>query len=68
VKEITVVEDNSNNRLLVRAILDSLNEVTEYESGSSALEGLQSKHPSSWLIAWNWQLFNAVRRAPAGSR
>jgi len=40
VKKIAVVEDNPDNRLLVRVILEPLYEVCEYENGRSALEGL----------------------------
>jgi len=50
VKKIAVVEDNPDNRLLVRVILDSLYELTEYETGSSALEGLQSDPPDLVLL------------------
>jgi CheY-like chemotaxis protein len=50
VKKIAVVEDNPDNRLLVRVILDSLYEVTEYETGSSALEGLQTDLPDLVLL------------------
>jgi CheY-like chemotaxis protein len=37
------VEDNPDNRLLVRAILEDLYEITEYESGSDALQGLREQ-------------------------
>jgi len=50
VKKIAVVEDNPDNRLLVRVILDSLYEVAEYETGSSALEGLQRDIPDLVLL------------------
>jgi CheY-like chemotaxis protein len=50
VKKIAVVEDNPDNRLLVRVILDSLYEVTEYETGLSALEGLQTNPPDLVLL------------------
>jgi len=50
VKKIAVVEDNPDNRLLVRVILDSLYEVAEYETGSSALEGLQKDIPDLVLL------------------
>jgi CheY-like chemotaxis protein len=50
VKKIAVVEDNPDNRLLVRVILDSFYEVTEYETGTSALEGLQSDMPDLVLL------------------
>src|SRR6185369_17332596 len=49
-KKIAVVEDNPDNRLLVRVMLDSFYEVTEYETGSSALEGLQTDKPDLVLL------------------
>ena len=39
-RAIAVVEDNSDNRLLLRALLDEHYEVIEYETGPAALEGL----------------------------
>lgn len=42
-RKIAVVEDNADNRLLVQAILEDLYEITEYEDGPSALEGLRSE-------------------------
>jgi CheY-like chemotaxis protein len=50
VKKVALVEDNPDNRLLVRVILDSIYEVTEYETGSSALEGLQNDKPDLLLL------------------
>jgi CheY-like chemotaxis protein len=50
VKKIAVIEDNPDNRLLVRVLLDSLYEVTEYETGSSALEGFHSNLPDLVLL------------------
>ena len=50
VKKIAVVEDNPDNRLLVRVILESLYEVTEYETGFSALEGFQQAMPDLVLL------------------
>lgn len=49
-RKIALVEDNPDNRLLVRAILESLYEVTEYETGSAALEGLQNEKPALVLL------------------
>jgi two-component system cell cycle response regulator DivK len=49
-KKITVVEDNPDNRLLVRVILESLYEITEYEDGSSALAGLGQQRPDLVLL------------------
>jgi CheY-like chemotaxis protein len=49
-KKIVLVEDNPDNRLLVRVILDSLYEVTEYETGFTGLEGLQKEKPALVLL------------------
>lgn len=49
-KKIAVVEDNPDNRLLVRVILESLYEVAEYESGFAALAGLQQDKPDLVLL------------------
>ena len=49
-KRIAVVEDNPDNRLLVRVILEPLYEVTEYEAGSLALEGLPKDKPDLVLL------------------
>ena len=49
-KKIAVVEDNPDNRLLVRVILDPLYEVTEYENGFAALEGLPKQVPDLVLL------------------
>ena len=49
-KKIAVVEDNPDNRLLVHVILESLYEVTEYETGSSAIEGLLRDTPDLVLL------------------
>jgi len=49
-KKIAVVEDNPDNRLLVRVILEPLYEVTEYEDGFTALAGLASQPPDLVLL------------------
>jgi two-component system, cell cycle response regulator DivK len=49
-KKIAVVEDNPDNRLLVRVILESLYEITEYEDGFAALAGLQQQPPDLVLL------------------
>jgi CheY-like chemotaxis protein len=49
-KRIAVVEDNPDNRLLVRVILESLYQVTDYENGFLALEGLQKEKPDLVLL------------------
>ena len=49
-KKITVIEDNQDNRILVRAILDERYEVEEYETGPAALEGLKKSVPDLILL------------------
>lgn len=49
-KKIAVVEDNPDNRLLVQVILEPLYEVTEYETGFAALEGLPKAIPDLVLL------------------
>jgi len=49
-KKIALVEDNPDNRLLVRVILESLYQVTEYETGFAALQGLQKEKPGLLLL------------------
>jgi CheY-like chemotaxis protein len=48
--KIAVVEDNPDNRLLVRVILESLYEITEYEEGFAALAGLPVDKPDLVLL------------------
>lgn len=47
---IAVVEDNPDNRLLVRVILEPDYGVVEYESGLAALEGLERDKPDLVLL------------------
>ncbi len=49
-KRIAVVEDNPDNRLLVRVILEPLYEVAEYENGFAALDGLPREKPDLVLL------------------
>lgn len=49
-KKIAVVEDNPDNRLLVRVILESLYEVIEYETGPEALDALPKENPDLVLL------------------
>ena len=49
-KRIALVEDNPDNRLLARAILEELYEIVEYESGLDALEGMRSSVPELVLL------------------
>lgn len=47
---IAVVEDNADNRLLVRAMLSDSYDVTEYETGPDALTGIRLSVPSLVLL------------------
>ena len=49
-RTIGLVEDNPDNRLLVCAILEDLYDITEYETGREALEGLQANKPDLVLL------------------
>ncbi|GMV08079.1 MAG: hypothetical protein AMXMBFR53_43540 [Gemmatimonadota bacterium] len=48
--KIAVVEDNPDNRLLVSAILDTLYEISEYETGQEAIAGLLHDPPDLVLL------------------
>jgi CheY-like chemotaxis protein len=47
---IALVEDNPDNRLLVRAILEDSFEIDEYETGRDALEGFSAALPDLVLL------------------
>lgn len=49
-KKIAIVEDNPDNRLLMEAILDGLFEITQYEEGTSALQGIKDSRPDLVLM------------------
>ena len=49
-KKIAVIEDNPDNRLLVRVILEPDYDVTDYESGFAALAGMQRERPDLVLL------------------
>jgi CheY-like chemotaxis protein/HPt (histidine-containing phosphotransfer) domain-containing protein len=49
-KKIAVVEDNPDNRLLARVMLESFYEVVEYETGFAALEGIPKEKPDLVLL------------------
>jgi CheY-like chemotaxis protein len=50
VRRIALVEDNPDNRLLARAILEELYEIDEYETGPDALVGMQADPPELVLL------------------
>ncbi len=48
--KIAVVEDNPDNRLLVNAILEDAYDISEYETGVQAVEGLADDPPDLVLL------------------
>lgn len=49
-KRIALVEDNPDNRLLARAILEDLYDIVEYESGPEAIDGMRHDVPALVLL------------------
>ena len=49
-KKIAVVEDNPDNQLLLRALLADAYELTAYETGQEALDGLRRERPDLVLL------------------
>ena len=49
-RKIAVVEDNPDNRLLVQALLEDLYEVSEFETGQDAVDGLLENAPDLVLL------------------
>ena len=49
-KRIAVIEDNPDNRLLLRAILEDRYEISEFESGFEALTRLTAQPPDLVLL------------------
>jgi two-component system, cell cycle response regulator DivK len=50
VKRIALIEDNADNRLLARAILEDRYEIAEYASGADALDALRRSPPELVLL------------------
>jgi len=48
--KVAVVEDNPDNRMLVQALLEDRYDITEYESGLEAVEGLPEQVPDLVLL------------------
>lgn len=48
--KIAVVEDNPDNRMLVQALLEDRYEISEYETGVEAVEGLGNDIPDLVLL------------------
>jgi len=49
-KKIALVEDNSDNRLLIRVVLGDLFDVASYENGHEALDGFAKDKPDLILL------------------
>lgn len=47
---VAVVEDNPDNRFLVQALLEDYYDLTEYETGNAAVEGLLDDNPDLVLL------------------
>jgi two-component system cell cycle response regulator DivK len=48
--KVAVVEDNPDNRMLVEALLEDRYEISEYETGVEAVEGLPGNIPDIVLL------------------
>lgn len=48
--KVAVVEDNPDNRMLVQALLEDRYQISEYESGVQAVEGLPGDVPDLILL------------------
>ena len=49
-QKVAVVEDNPDNRMLVQALLEDRYEISEYETGVEAVEGLPDNVPDLILL------------------
>jgi CheY-like chemotaxis protein len=73
-KRIAVIEDNPDNRLLLRAILEERYEITDYESGFEALTRLPTQPPDLVLLDISLpamdgtEVLKKIRAEPALSR
>jgi CheY-like chemotaxis protein len=47
---IAVVDDNSDNRLIIRTILEDQYEIVEYSSGLEAIEGFRKSRPDVVIL------------------
>ena len=48
--KIAVVDDNSDNRLIIRTILEDQYEILEFSSGLEAIEGFRQKKPDVVIL------------------
>jgi CheY-like chemotaxis protein len=49
-RKIAVVDDNADNRLIIRTILEDQYEIVEFSSGIEAIEGLKKKKPDVVIL------------------
>ena len=49
-RKIAVVDDNADNRLIIRTILEDQYEIIEYASGIEAIEGFRKKKPDVVIL------------------
>lgn len=49
-KKVALVEDNPDNRLLARAILEDFYDIVEYANGPDALSGMSAEPPDLLLL------------------
>src|SRR5262245_25715820 len=70
-KRIALVEDNPDNQLLIRVMLQDSYEVTAYETGAAALAGLRAEKPDLVLLDISLpemdgtQVLRSIRSDPA---
>jgi len=69
-RRIALIEDNADNRLLIRVLLRDHYELTEYETGSQAWAGLVQAPPDLVLMDLSLpdmegvEVLNRIRAAP----
>jgi len=49
-RKIAVVDDNADNRLIIRTILEDQYEIIEFSSGIEAIEGLKKRKPDVVIL------------------
>jgi CheY-like chemotaxis protein len=49
-RKVAVVDDNSDNRLIIRTILEDQFEILEFSSGAEALEGFRKSPPDIVIL------------------
>ena len=49
-RKIAVVDDNADNRLIIRTILEDQYEISEFSSGMEAIEGFRKSRPDLAIL------------------